>query len=297
MKIGLFLSIAMLYQCSFAIKCSARNMLLRAITPIEMQRWMKLLRQYTSYAHGGDGTTTDFSVIRTKTPKRNGTSLGQELDRALTQLNNLQVAKDREAEEDMDVLELNLTDSVPRGGVAGGGGGNKLRERQTNIVPADLNVKSGGAIIMSSDAEISLGKSYAPLPGIRSKDRSDRTLNVDSEIVIGKKSTAIVYYDCSNDADDDVLDFSVLPDEEEFKYQEQLLRRAYYDGVESASPKEDECTGTTRTTGEDGKKGQHSPESKSDSERKSSPSQGSIPPPKYPHGKSPLLDISYTDCK
>ena len=286
-------------------------MLLRAITPIEMQRWMKLLRQYTSYAHGGDGTSTDFSVVKTK-PKRNGTSLSNELDKALNQLNIIQQKQQleqlQENIEEIDMLELNLADSAPRNGHSSV---NKHRDRDTNIVPVDLNVKNGGSIIMSSDSEISLGKSYAPVPGIKSKDRSDRTLNVDSEIVIGKKSTAIVYYDISNDVDDDIQDFSVLPDEEEFKYQEQLARRTY-DISSNASPKEDEYLDSLHPSANnnsispsvasskdtDGRKkpsgynSNNSPENKNNVDRKSPSTYGLIN-----NNNSKLIDLNYSDCK
>lgn len=148
-----------------------------------MDIWLRILRQQTSYAQGGTGTSLSFNSndasSNTKITKaKSKSALETELDKVLTELNRLE------------------TTSSP-----------------TEETP----VSSRPTLIMSSDAEISLGKTYAPpppdyVPKTMSNDAIIRTR--DREIVVGVRShhrAAISYMAGSEDEEDcDERDLQLL---------------------------------------------------------------------------------------
>lgn len=239
---------------SFVIKCSERNLMLRAQNTSDMEKWLRILRQSTSYAQGGNGTSCDFSKTgagagaRAKAASSKAcNSLASELDKALDGLNRLEadaMEKEHEAVR-MDIsnrINANANASIAAAGA---------RESFAPVRP------EGGQIIRSSDSEICIGKMHAPLPNEHNNKNvhNNTQFSSDQEIVVGKTSpispnnemnnSSISYFGDDDDgADDGVVEFDELPDEEEFRYQEKLLAEKY--GSELIS-KGDQVSSATAT--------------------------------------------------
>lgn len=210
----------------FIIRCADRNMMLRAKSVQERDKWLRILRQSTSFAKGGDGTSVDFTNTAGRaalSQKSGSSSLAGELDRALDQLNKMEESSGEQKEN------VNIS-------VTGRFGANCRDGLQPS---REVEIPKGGAIIRSSDSEICVGKEHAALSRHKDGEYQPRSgasqFSSDMEIVVGMSkndptpasvnSSAIMYED---DEYDGVMDFDELPDEEEFLYQEKLrLGRGY----------------------------------------------------------------------
>jgi hypothetical protein len=212
--------------------------MLRADNTKEMEKWLRILRQSTSYAQGGDGTSCDFRGTGppAKAKSVGGNTLADQLDKALDGLNQLQ---SDEMERNHEAVRIDISNRI---------NANANLEAAAGRTAAPVALPEGGRIIRSSDSEICVGKMHAPLAQHDSRNKnphSNAQFSSDHEIVVGKSpgqqappqaapgspglnTSAISYYGEDDDgADDGVVEFDELPDEEEFRYQERLLAERY----------------------------------------------------------------------
>jgi len=212
--------------------------MLRAENSNEMDKWLRILRQSTSYAQGGNGTSCDFRGAGPSTKAKalaGSNSLANKLDKALDGLNQLEadiLAENHEA------VKVDISNRI---------NANANAEAAVNSNVA-TQLPEAGRLIRSSDSEICMGKMHAPLPYQDPKKPVHRNtqFSSDQEIVVGKSnpnspagmnSSAISYFGADDDgADDGVVDFDELPDEEEFLYQERLVAARYGTGGGNTEP-------------------------------------------------------------
>lgn len=217
-------------------------MLLRASSTADMEKWIRILRQQASFAQGGNGTSIvlNSNPISFDKSKRNS-SLANELDRALNQLDQLEseAACKSEGPAHQGAAPMSVVINERNLSAMGMDKNPDVRSMRHIKVPSPTGTGSGSDFIRSVDSEITIGKMHVANQGYGNPSSVQHGKNVtmtdDREIAIRHKSqdagphdqshndSAILHYTDEDDEEDDAVhEFSMIQDDDDIQYIERM---------------------------------------------------------------------------